>query len=375
MSIEHTALMNSKQNVISLVTLPAELLCRICDFLDTETLLCSVRYVSVKLYMITNTYNRYKIFCHSISNVIISQLIQPENVILLDFGTRNNAINWTELFLPMFKTFKFTRLQSLSVHQINNISLGIILHHVAMNCMLTSFALYSDIPKDRDDIFQFLSQIIAQSTLYTVTLYFNLSEKNKFSWPIQSTVQKLSMDTCTIQQLCSILDNSLCLHSLTMNNCHMTEIYEAILLNSYQQVTSLTLNDLRLTMDKLEVLLSLLPSITYLDLTSSGKPYEFVRRLSQWEGFIQSKLPKLYQLEFFIFCYCSNWENFESLIDAFRTPFWLEDKRWFVTCQFRDDWISSFTIFTSPETSLLSYQGERYFDKVLCSKSAISEYN
>ena len=73
----------------------------------------------------------------------------------------------------------------------------------------------------------------------------------------------------------------------------------------------------RLTMDKLEILLSLLPSITYLDLTSSGRSYKFVRRLSQWEGFIRSKLPKLYQLEFFIFCYWPNWENFQLLIAHF----------------------------------------------------------
>ena len=201
--------MSTKQNFISLLTLPAELLYRICDFLNTETLLCSVRYVSVKLYVIINTYNRYKIFCRSISNVIISRLILSENVTLLDLGTRNNAINWTEMFLPMFKTFKFTRLGSLSIHQTDDISLGIILRHVAVNCMLTSLALYSDIPKDSDDIFQYLSQIIAQSTVYTITLYFNLTEKNKLLWPIQSTVRKLSVGTCTIQQLCSILDNSL----------------------------------------------------------------------------------------------------------------------------------------------------------------------
>ncbi|CAF1419927.1 unnamed protein product [Rotaria sordida] len=94
-------------------------------------------------------------------------------------------------------------------------------------------------------------------------------------------------------------------------------------------------------MDKLELLLSILPSIINLDLASSGRPFEFVRRLSQWEGFIRLKLPQLYRFEFCIFCYCSNWENFESLIAAFRTSFWLEEKRWFVTCQFRDDWTSN----------------------------------
>jgi hypothetical protein len=150
-----------------------------------------------------------------------------------------------------------------------------------------------------------------------------------------------------------------------MDDCHVNEIDGIILSNSYRQLTTLTLNDIRMTMDKLEFLLTLVPSLIHLDLASSGRPFEFARRLSQWEEFIQLKLPRLRQLEFCIFCFCSNWDNFESLIVSFRTPFWLKEKCWFVTCQFRDDWTSSFTVFTSPNSSNISYQDNNNFDKVV----------
>lgn len=358
----------AEQNSISLLVLPAEILYRICDFLDTETLLLSLRNVCIKFYAITNAYNRYKITFHSISKPNLCRIIQPENVISLDFGIRRDKINWIHLCLPLFKLYSFNRLHSLSLHMTNINDLNIILHNVANNCRLRSFAIYADIPKESEDTFQYLFEIFSQPTLKCIIFYSDLRDNDRFVWPMESTVEKLSLHTCTIEQLCSILENSPNLHSLIMNSCHVTAIDESLLFNSYQQVTSLTFNDIRMTMDKLEFLLSLLPSIVHLDLASSGRPFEFARRLSQWEEFIKRKLPDLSKLEVCIFCYCSNWKDFESLIAGFRTRFWLEEKRWFVTCQFRDDWTSSFTLFTSSELSKDVRNPEDRFDKVTCFK-------
>jgi hypothetical protein len=359
--------MTDEQSRISLLTLPAELLYRICDFLDTETILFSFRNVCKQLHAITNTYNQYKIYFHSMSEMNICRIIRPENIVSLDFWDRNTEIDWIELFLSIFDIHQFTRLRSLSLHKIKKNDLNIILRHVTVNCKLTSFAIHSDIPKDDYDTPKLLSSIIAQSTLHNLILYFNLTDKEKLSWPVQCNVEKLSIGICTIKQFCSILQNSAHLHDLIMDDCYVNEIDETILSNFYRQLTSLTLNDIRMTMDKLEFLLTLIPSLVHLDLSSSGKPFEFVRRLSQWEEFIQLKLPRLSQFEFCIFCFSSNWDNFESLMLAFRTPFWLKEKRWFVTCQFRDDWTSSFTLFTSSNSSSFSYQEDNNFDKVVSS--------
>ena len=73
-----------------------------------------------------------------------------------------------------------------------------------------------------------------------MTLYFNLSDKDEFSWPRHCNIEKISISTCTLQQFSSILQNSPHLHSLTMNDCHMHEILSS---NIYDQLNSLTLND------------------------------------------------------------------------------------------------------------------------------------
>lgn len=353
---------------MSLLTLPAELLYRICDFLDVESIVFSFRNVCIQLHTIADTYNQYKIYFRSMLKMNICRIIPSENIVSLDFCERNREIDLIHIFLSMFNIHQFTRLRSLSLHMINNSDLNIILHQVTVNCKLTSFAIHSDIPNDNDNTLQLLFSLIAQPTLHNLTLYFNLSNKNKLLWPVHCNVEKLSMSTCTIQQFCSILQNSPRLHTLIINDCHVNVLDKTIRSNLYLQLTSFTLNDIRMTMDKLELLLSMIPSLVHLDLTSSGKPFEFVRRLSQWEEFIQLKLPRLYQFEFCIFCFCSNWENFDSLILSFRTPFWLNEKHWYVTCQFRDDWTTSFTVFTTSNSPiLLSNQEEHNFDRVVCS--------
>ena len=356
-----------KQSNASLMNLPTELLHRICDFLDAETIVLSFRHVCVQLYAVSETYNRYKLRLNSMVKMNICRIIPAGNVVLLDFGNEKNAMHRIELFLSLFDIHQFTRLRSLSIYNINVEDLNILLHHVIMNCQLTSLSISSDISQDNDEIFQLLSLSIAQHSLYNLLLNFDFTDKDKLSWPRQCMTMNLSIGTCTIQQLFSILQNSPYLHTLIMNHCQISEIDDAFLSHSYQQLNSLTINDMKITMDKLEYLLSFLPSLTHLDLTSPGKPFEFVQRLSRWEEFVRLRLPRLSKFEFCIFCYSADWEKFEALITAFRTPFWLEEKRWFVTCQFRDDWTSSFTVFTSPEPSNNFYQNEHNFDKILCS--------
>ena len=48
----------------------------------------------------------------------------------------------------------------------------------------------------------------------------------------------------------------------------------------------------------------------------------------------------------------------------FRTPFWTQEKRGFVTCQFRDDRTTSFTAFTSSELLFRLRQKQKQYDRV-----------
>ncbi|CAF3894976.1 unnamed protein product [Rotaria magnacalcarata] len=63
---------------------------------------------------------------------------------------------------------------------------------------------------------------------------------------------------------------------------------------------------------------------------------EFLSQCFSWEEFIQHRLTELQKFEFF-FTVCHHRQDslfdIETLIDSFRRPFWLEDKRWLVCCE------------------------------------------
>jgi hypothetical protein len=270
--------MTSKQRTISLLSLPTELLHRICDFLEAETIVLSFRHVCAQLFATAETYNRYKCRFSSMSKMNICRTIPAENVILLDFRNKKNTI---ELFLSAFDIHQFIRLRSLSIDHINVTDLNTILHHTATNCRLKSLSIYSNVSQISDDTWQLLSLTTAQPNLHHLRLNFDYIDQDKFFWPVRCATTNLSIATCTFKQISSILRNSPQLYTLTINNCQIIEMDKSFLLNSYQQLNSLTINDVQMTMDKLEFFLSFLPSLIHLDLTSSGKPYEFIQRLSR----------------------------------------------------------------------------------------------
>ncbi|CAF3962302.1 unnamed protein product, partial [Rotaria sordida] len=60
-----------------------------------------------------------------------------------------------------------------------------------------------------------------------------------------------------------------------------------------------------------------------------------------WEKFLCQKLRLLEKFKFVINICEYQFEAIESILTAFRTPFWLEDKRWFITCQLIADNVSN----------------------------------
>ncbi|CAF1382236.1 unnamed protein product [Adineta steineri] len=98
----------------------------------------------------------------------------------------------------------------------------------------------------------------------------------------------------------------------------------------------------------LHLLLAQLPSLLYLNLDFSTSGFNWKYDGSLWEHFIRTKLPLLQKLEF-IFHY-RQWRegdkySLDSFTNHFRTLFWLEEKRRFVTCKY---------IITSPQSMRVS---------------------
>ena len=127
---------------------------------------------------------------------------------------------------------------------------------------------------------------------------------------------------------------------------------------SFRQLYSLTLNNLSARIEDLELLLSSVPSLTHFKLIGTGDFFDGNR----WEQFIQTNLPLLNQFELFVqnsrhVQY--NQTDVETIIDLFRTPFWLEHKKWFLTCEYNIVSVQPMKLYSIPIcVSTLIYQSE-----------------
>jgi hypothetical protein len=93
---------------------------------------------------------------------------------------------------------------------------------------------------------------------------------------------------------------------------------------TFPQLTSLTMQRLFLSMDRIESLLCLTPSLVHLQL--SGSADDAIFDSSRWEKLIRTKLPSL---KYFEFCFRSqNYRIIELSAVKFRTSFWLNEKCW-----------------------------------------------
>ncbi|CAF4140785.1 unnamed protein product, partial [Adineta steineri] len=96
---------------------PVEILYRIFDNLDSETILLSIRPVCRLFRAVVNTYNRYIYNFESISKsnfYLQCRLIRPENVISLILSNNEQIPDQISLFMSSVRLRQMTRLQSIT---------------------------------------------------------------------------------------------------------------------------------------------------------------------------------------------------------------------------------------------------------------------
>ncbi|CAF4051247.1 unnamed protein product [Rotaria sp. Silwood1] len=190
--------------------------------------------------------------------------------------------------------------------------------------------------------------------LYLNNLNFTTED---ISWPIQSRLEQLRIRNCSYRGYRTILRNSSCLKALVIGNCIMSNNDKTIFPSStrksdcakrqrtsidssvFPQLISLTIGNCQLRIEHLEILLSLTPSLNHLKLMATRSTFDSICDGSYWEQFIQNNLPLLKNFQFcFVLIY--NWNqstnsiNFDQSILLFKTPFWLNNKHWFVNCDY-----------------------------------------
>ena len=329
---------------------PVELFHRIFDNLNTETILFSIRPVCRLFRSVVYSYNRFILDFKSISKSnfnILCRLINPKNVISLEFSNNEQTSNHIDLFVSLVHLRQFTRLYSLTLFNIDEGQLNFILKRINLNT-LTSFSFsirkYDD--RRKKTTINLLSSILAQSTLRKFEFYINDERLSKILWPINCKIQYLTIGYLPIDDFCRILQCSPHLHIITMDEIP-TGMINNLTSICFRQLTSLTIKDLEQTIDELESFLLLTASLTYLKLIDGKNMMDGKR----WENFIKKNLPQLEKFEF----YFSEWKSTEQtssdlklIIDSFRTPFWIEYKKWFVTCEYDIVLIKTISLYTIP---------------------------
>lgn len=103
-------------------------------------------------------------------------------------------------------------------------------------------------------------------------------------------------------------------------------------------------------MGDLEYLLLLTPSLAHLKLVATRSKLDSIFVGSYWEQFIQNNLFLLNKFQFFLTCNINKFNDInilDSLILPFQTLFWLNDKHWFVNCDYTPR-ESKIKLYTTP---------------------------
>ncbi|CAF2667099.1 unnamed protein product [Rotaria sp. Silwood2] len=338
----------STRFILSLNTLPIEVIYHIFDKLNVQTIILSLYNVCKQLNTIINGYfhnARYQLNFDNISKadfIRVCQFIQPENIISLTLSDQSTTPGQISLFFSLFSIERFTQLCSLILLCIENEQLNFILEH-SINFPLVLLSIQEKDNSHRSDtIDTLLSRMIERPGLQNLTVSLKRDGSDQIKWPISSTIQHLTLYHCNLSHFPIIFRHFSSLRTLFIKYCDMID-YEPIGFEipfdpvPMYQLTSLIMEDFNFNMCKIKSFLSNTSSLTHLRLAGSINEIDF-----PWEQLIQTNLPLLNQFEFSFYMNIYDDDssiNNDTLIAPFRTPFWIKIKNWFVTCdQFiRDD--------------------------------------
>jgi hypothetical protein len=338
----------------SLLALPVEIIHHIIDYLDTSTAFLSLCNVCTYFRAVSITYNRYQVDFSSISKTNfhhICRLIQPENVLSLTISDDNKTPGQIKLFLSLFNIGQFTRLHSLSLLRIDNDDLSTILHSDIPSTLVSLSINWREAHCPTNEPLALLSSLLNRLNLRKLELKTDSYAIKEMVWPIQYTLEHLTLMYITQKQYCNILQETPNLKTLVLNHCSMHQIDENVFAPIlYEQLMSLILIDSRMTMKGLTSILARTPSLTYLKIICLPDSFDTLADGCHWEQFISAHLPLLYKFEFFftnIYNVYYGSRDVELLISRFRTRFWLEEKQWFVTCDYIN-YLNQVMLYTIP---------------------------
>lgn len=338
----------------SFQSLPVELLHYVFDHLDIETILLSLRQVCRFFRSVVQTYDRYVLDLRSISKAnfrLICRIVSCQNVVSVAI-TEERTPGQVDLFLSLVQIRQLARLRSLVLIDIDESHVNFILKHVSVNRLQSLTIGIQKYDRRRQmTTGKLLSSVIARSELWKLNLTIDGCRLSTIQWPSDCTIRCLTIHgNMTFDNLCTIFHCSPYLHTLVLRNVLPTisrnDVVPPSAETSLKQLTSLTLAEMRITIDQLEALLSCTPALVHLKMIIQINQLDGKR----WENFVQNNLPMLEKFEFFFYenkTVGSILTDVKSIITSFQSPFWVEHKHWCVSCDYVTD-DSTMNVYTTP---------------------------
>ncbi|CAF0718638.1 unnamed protein product [Adineta steineri] len=324
--------------------LPVELIHLIFRHLDTQTIVHSFRLVCKRFHNMVDMYDEFDINFKSVLKSdfhYVCNVIPPENIKLLTLSDDDETPGQTECFLSRFHIEQFTKLRSLTLLEIDDRCLSMILKDVHRLELIELIIVSKEEFTKNNTIIDDLSSTVCLHTLRKLTLDIVDIDISEIVWSVECTLQHLEIHCDTCDAYCNILYHLPNLRTLVVERLCMANMNASMpeLANptSFHQLSSLTFKYCTINMLMLELLLSQTPALEHLRLMRCVYIRDFMSHLSQWQNFIETRLVSLSKFEFFLtetFQIVTTPAYIEQLIAPFRTTFWTETKRWFVICDY-----------------------------------------
>ena len=329
----------SDNSTSHLLQLPVELLFRIFDDLDAVTLLLSLAQTCRQLRALVHSYDRLSVDVALLSKPqfhCLLNVINPHNVTSLTLASLEETPDALSIFCSHYRRRPFDRLRVLAMHRISERDLENIRECIEPT-FLTSLTLtvtrrghirtgtYADL----------ISSIVANPDIRRLGIGIQSDIVKQIQWPNTNTIKQLKVYSWLgMDNLCIMLEHLPHLQILSLeditNNLTSNQTKVKGFPEKFRQLRSLTVDrfDASST-DDVKYLLSLTSSLTHLKLVGDGD----YRDGERWEQFIPLNLPHLQRFEFFFKIKLSDLPasvDAKSIVSSFRSPFWLEEKKWIV---------------------------------------------
>ena len=334
--------------------LPVEIIHRVLDYLDIETIFFTIRPLCQLFRLIILNYNRLNFHLKLSSKAqfdVLCRFILPQNIRSLTLYNNEQIPGQISSFLQQVRLGQSTRLHSIHLDGIDEFQLNYLLKRINLN-LLRSFSIriskYDD--RSRKATVNYLSTIVKRVNFRRLYLDVKNSRISDLSWPMKSSIECLTINgDLEFDNLVKIFSCSPQLHRLIIKRTSFGMKANHEKGYSFVQLKSLIIEARCLGMNEINSFLLLTPSLSYLKLLGWCSEFDGKR----WEEFIQVNLPHLEQFQFNLRCCPGGMieqtrEDIERIMKSFRSPFWLEEKKWFVQCQWDPEYFHSYELYSIP---------------------------